>query len=341
MVICQEMGRFSSSDSGSNCLLVMKPFTRLKEELSVNTSVTKRAFILLLLLVPGLHPIARAQRGRARHKPRNFTVPEGERLEKGTPTLSSRSLSGTVTDAEEAPRPGIQVEAVNLATRTIRVDHSDIEGKFVFARLTPGRYQITASAIGFLTDQKVVNVASRHATIVRLLLKKKVTGAEYITIPEGERRRSTKGALRKPPSLAAPTRRKEEFSAAVELNASGKTPAVNQDESALFPTDVEVIEMTLDSETELQGWLNRQGNDGRRLLAVTPVRYGTSLFVLARGGTGLMTSSSILPLSGSLSSEELSTRIKSLPDKTFVGVHQLSDKSFLLVFQYRSTVRSR
>jgi len=307
----------------------------------MNTSIGNRTLVLLFYLALCVSPLTLAQ-----DRIRPLVVPNGDtrvkaRIKPGTPPLSRCSLLGTVTDAKEAVMPGVQITVVNLRTRISRIDHTDTKGDFVFTKLVPGRYQVTANDQGGSTAKTEVSVSSGRATIISLWLNED-RGGKLIAIPEGERRPSVNARQPSPKGGAYPPRRKGASSAAVELQVPRRVAGVapTQTVSAL-PTVAEVVEMTFDTETQLHEWLNDQAEKRLRLLVVVPMRDATSLFVLAESGSAAKTASLILPVNNPLSREELSSHVRLHPDKTFVGVHRLSDKLFLIVFQYNSEVRSR
>jgi hypothetical protein len=93
---------------------------------------------------------------------------------------------------------------------------------------------------------------------------------------------------------------------------------------------VEVLEKSFNDEIELQAWLNAQAEKGKRLRGIIPLEYRKSLFLLAEDKATIP--DFVQRVDGRLLSEELVTRIKSNPDKTFVGVHRLTDNSYLMVF---------
>jgi hypothetical protein len=337
----------------------------------MNTSIGNRTVVLLFYLALCVPPLTLAQdkEGSAW-----VMVPNGDwrvkaRIKPGTPSFSGCSLLGTVTDADEALMPGVKITAVNLRTRISRTDHTDTASNFVFTRLVPGRYQVTADAQGFPRAKTELSVVSGRATIVYLLLKGKYGEGSFVAIPEGERRPNVTGRQPTPKSGARSGGGKGASSAAVELKAQSGVPRVAPSQiisgahsgggkgassavelkprsgvpgvvapsqvMTVLPKVAEVFEMTFDSETKLQEWLNEQNEKRTRLLAVVPIRDATSLFVLAESGYAT-SASLVLPVSNSLTREELSTRVGLYPDKTFVGVHRVSDKLFLIVFQYRS-----
>src|SRR3954453_21700407 len=66
---------------------------------------------------------------------------------------SNATLSGTVTDAQNAVMPGVSITVHNSATNQERAVVTDADGQYVVAALPPGTYEVTAHLEGF-TDQK-------------------------------------------------------------------------------------------------------------------------------------------------------------------------------------------
>src|SRR5215475_2222711 len=59
------------------------------------------------------------------------------------------TLSGTVLDPSGAAVPGVKVTAVNLETGAKSVTTSGNDGAYTVPFLTPGRYELVATAAGF------------------------------------------------------------------------------------------------------------------------------------------------------------------------------------------------
>jgi hypothetical protein len=59
------------------------------------------------------------------------------------------SITGTVTDPSGAPVQGAAIELKDMATDDVHQATSDSNGSYQFANLSPGTYQITATAPGF------------------------------------------------------------------------------------------------------------------------------------------------------------------------------------------------
>lgn len=295
----------------------------------MNIALASRAFIFALLLwFPLLESASQ------RDNPLFWVVPEGELVKRG-----GRELYGTVVDANGAALPGVLVTLQHMRTRASRVDHTDTKGRFLFRKLASGRYQVTVSAEGFSTFETEINIATGAGpTLAQTLKMKDRSGGVLVAVPEGEKRRSVPGTRHSPETV--PPSRGRKPPGAAELHSSVSARAGALANRPILAAGVEVIEMSFDSETKLQEWLNRQAGDRKQLLGIVPLRDATSLFLFTRVEAGLQTIL-VMPFIGSLTSAELSSRIKLHPDDTFVGVHQLSDKSCLIVFRSNPAIRSR
>src|SRR6266436_7527612 len=60
------------------------------------------------------------------------------------------SINGTVTDLTGAVVPNVVVTIVNTKTSVQRTATSDAQGRYTMAQVTPGTYQLTAKAPGFV-----------------------------------------------------------------------------------------------------------------------------------------------------------------------------------------------
>src|SRR5713101_9678427 len=59
------------------------------------------------------------------------------------------SLNGNITDPTGALVPGVQLILSNAQTGVQRTTISDEQGRYSFAQVTPGTYQVTAQLSGF------------------------------------------------------------------------------------------------------------------------------------------------------------------------------------------------
>ena len=82
------------------------------------------------------------------------------------------ALSGLVTDASGATIPQADVEVTNSATNAQRTQTTDAQGRYSFAQIQPGTYQVKAKAAGFSdVTVKAVRILVNTATNVDLKLE--------------------------------------------------------------------------------------------------------------------------------------------------------------------------
>jgi hypothetical protein len=80
---------------------------------------------------------------------------------------STGAIEGVITDDQLQPIPGAQVGVpndLNMITLT------DVAGHFVFSNVVPGRYALGASALGFTSAAKSVEVVAGEVVSVSLIL---------------------------------------------------------------------------------------------------------------------------------------------------------------------------
>lgn len=81
------------------------------------------------------------------------------------------SITGRVTDAQDAVIPGARLEAVNLATGGKHETTAGSDGSYVLPFLAPGRYRVTVEVAGFkrfVRENVPVSVNERTPLDVRL-----------------------------------------------------------------------------------------------------------------------------------------------------------------------------
>src|ERR1051325_3172758 len=66
------------------------------------------------------------------------------------------SLTGIVTDPQGASVPGAQVTLTDTATKTAQTTTTNESGRYVFASINAGTYDVVISKTGFKTDKAVV-----------------------------------------------------------------------------------------------------------------------------------------------------------------------------------------
>lgn len=70
----------------------------------------------------------------------------------GSPLMAqTTAISGTVTDQTGGIVPGLEVTMVHLATGNQRTTVTDDQGRYSFAQVAPGRYDLRAELVGFKT----------------------------------------------------------------------------------------------------------------------------------------------------------------------------------------------
>ena len=82
-----------------------------------------------------------------------------------------RSLSGTVSSASGSPIPNAQVAVKNPANAETSTQVSNQEGAFTFANLSPGTYEITASALGFAAIKMQISILEGQDQTVNITLQ--------------------------------------------------------------------------------------------------------------------------------------------------------------------------
>ena len=75
------------------------------------------------------------------------------------------SISGKVTDPQDAAVPQASVAALNQEQNTTVRTTADTTGQFVFPNLLPGRYTITVEVQGFKTLKRVDLVLNANAIV--------------------------------------------------------------------------------------------------------------------------------------------------------------------------------
>lgn len=86
--------------------------------------------------------------------------------------ITSGVIQGTVVDEAGAVIPGAEVEAKNADTNFTRTLSTDINGRFVFLQLQPGRYTLTVSKQGYSTlEQQNLSLTVGQAISLNLALR--------------------------------------------------------------------------------------------------------------------------------------------------------------------------
>ena len=96
---------------------------------------------------------------------------------------NSGGIEGTVFDEEGAPVPNVQV-AVQSASAEPLSAATDVTGRFSFSNLAPGTHQVFASALGYESAAKAVQVVAGESSPAQfVLIKITVIESYYETIP--------------------------------------------------------------------------------------------------------------------------------------------------------------
>src|SRR6266550_6388673 len=71
----------------------------------------------------------------------------------GTATAQNTSgaIAGTITDTQGGVLPGVSITVTNADTGVARTEVTEGDGKYRFAGLQPGRYELKAELQGFAT----------------------------------------------------------------------------------------------------------------------------------------------------------------------------------------------
>lgn len=77
---------------------------------------------------------------------------------------TTTTLSGMVKDAKGAPVPSAKISLKNSSTGQTVESKADAQGKFHFADLAPGEYELTSSASGFEAKTNIVHLGSAPQT---------------------------------------------------------------------------------------------------------------------------------------------------------------------------------
>ena len=91
------------------------------------------------------------------------------------------TLSGTITDATGAVIPGASVTISDPANKVVRTVTSGRDGRYLVDNLTPGGYQLEATAPGFRKQQLAVSVVASQQNQVDLTLAVR-QAAETVTV---------------------------------------------------------------------------------------------------------------------------------------------------------------
>ncbi len=236
------------------------------------------------------------------------------------------SLRGTVTSPDGAVVPGAQVTVRNTNTGVEKTVTTDDSGSFVVAGLAPGSYDVIVGSSGF--SQKIVRnvqLTLSGATSVNIELN----GNDVpISSPSGGGGSGGgSGGGKKPPPVINPNKPDES-----EPARGQNSPGPVNETKPISNTGSEVSEQSFKSDLVLLKWLDTKKDEKKRLATIVPITDQTSLFVFQKAPKGVRFQYSVFLIDQPLEPGDLSARIDQYGDKTFVGVHRLSAKSYLMVF---------
>lgn len=111
---------------------------------------------------------------------------------------------------------------------------------------------------------------------------------------------------------------------------SGSGPAaISKQSSASRFTDVGKI---FERDIELLDWLNSMKNERKRLFRIIADADKASLFMFENVKAGTKFDYTVILVNESLDPKSLIARINQYINKTFIGIHRLSNNSYLMVF---------
>ena len=93
-------------------------------------------------------------------------------------SVSAVTLSGTVTDTHDQIITGAAVSAISLETNQIQTAVTDAQGRFRFAYLPVGNYEIKTAQIGFEPLNRSLTATVGQVLELKLILKVKTVAAE-------------------------------------------------------------------------------------------------------------------------------------------------------------------
>lgn len=99
-------------------------------------------------------------------------------LARAQQNISAATLSGTIEDANRAAVGGAKISATNLETNQTQTAVSDADGRFRFARLAIGNYEIRAGQNGFENSVQRLTTTVGQNLEIKIILKIKTVSAE-------------------------------------------------------------------------------------------------------------------------------------------------------------------
>jgi hypothetical protein len=112
--------------------------------------------------------------------------------------------------------------------------------------------------------------------------------------------------------------------------STGKLGEPKPSDSSAQGPGVDVYTLTFQNDADLQKWLNDQMQKKNSLLGIVPLKNQESLFVIKPGKEESLVTQLV---NSALNVKNLKERINLFPQRTFIGIHLLSENSFLIVFR--------
>lgn len=251
-------------------------------------------------------------------RPKSPNLPTG-----GRPVIPSTldgrktmSLGGTVTFRGEV-MPNVEVTAINSRTGKRRDATTDAMGRFVINGLVPGSYEVRAKRAGFEMSRQDVQLHLGQTAALNVSLNRGLNTVDPGEIPIGKPAAGgvNTGAVRAPTVSTS--------SADVPV----VPPSPNQSAST-----AEFVAKDFDNDIELVNWLITKKTEKKLLIRILTIRDKTSLFMFqtVKGAAAYQYTVSLV--NEILDEKKLLTRINLNKGKTFIGLHLLTQQSYLIVF---------
>jgi len=203
---------------------------------------------------------------------------------------------------------GAEVIIRNKDTGAMTTTVTDELGRFSKSGLIPGSYSVTVSVHGFAVTQRDIEL--------------KIGSALQLDIPVG----TSSG-----PSLAGGASHPKSPTASPPNAQTGSGPGVISNQSSTSQI-TDVIDKSFDRDIELLDWLNSMKNQRKRLFRVIPGADKASLFVFEKVKAGTNFDYTVILVNEAPDPKSLLLRINQYIKKTFIGIHRLSNNSYLMVF---------
>jgi hypothetical protein len=225
------------------------------------------------------------------------------------PTLDlTHKLTGSISGVVRTPTgeivPGVKVSIRNKNDGRKKTATTDSKGGFKITGLVPGPYHLIVIQAGFSgSGQEIVLGENQGATVnfddVPIAAPKPAGGGGGSSGGGGSQ--GGTGGGYKPPAIDKRT--------------------------------LEIYTQTFDRDIELAKWLQAKKADRQRLSNIIYVKDKTSLFIMEPLKKGVDLKYTVTPpINEALDPYNVLLRIKQNSGKTFIGIHRISDNSYLMVF---------